>query len=189
MADGARARKTARTKPCAEVAGRSLTWRTWRTWRLCGEFRRLSGGRVDAEIFVLAYIRETTGSHRARAQSAVADGARARNRTLRVHGINATCVTAPKPPFPDSRIMLPIFIILSITKFPPEQRVDQDGMIRSLDRSSTITITSTSTSTKNSQEMVLVLDGVSSSTRKSHAMREQRTDRATACWLLERPVA
>ena len=51
------ARKTARTKPCAEVAGRSLTWRTWRTWRLCGEFRRLSDGRVDAEMFVLAYAR------------------------------------------------------------------------------------------------------------------------------------
>ena len=67
----------------------------------------------------------TTGSHRARAQSAVADGARARNRTLRVHGINATSVTAYKPPFPDSRIMLPTSIILSITKFPPEQRVDR----------------------------------------------------------------
>ena len=64
-----------------------------------------------------------------------------------MHGSNPTCVTAHKLPFPDSRIMLPIFIILSITKFPPEQRVDQDGMIRSLDRSSTITITSTSTST------------------------------------------
>jgi hypothetical protein len=71
---------------------------------------------------VLAYA--TTGFHRARAQSAVADGARARNRTLRVHGINATCVTAYKPPFPDSRIMLLISISLSITKFPSEQRVD-----------------------------------------------------------------
>jgi hypothetical protein len=73
---------------------------------------------------VLAYA--ATGSHRARAQSAVADGARARarNRTLRVHGINATSVTAYKPPFPDSRIMLLISIRLSITKFPSEQRVD-----------------------------------------------------------------
>ena len=34
---------------------------------------------------VLAYA--TTGPHRARAQSAVADGARNRNRTLRVHGM------------------------------------------------------------------------------------------------------
>jgi hypothetical protein len=48
--------------------------------------------------FVLAYA--ATGSHRARAQSAVGDGARARNRTFRVHGINATSVTAHKPPFP-----------------------------------------------------------------------------------------
>jgi len=31
--------------------------------------------------------------------------------------------------------MLPISIILSITKFPPEQRVDQDGMIQSHVRS------------------------------------------------------
>jgi hypothetical protein len=89
----------------------------------------------------LAYA--TTGSHRARAQSAVADGAR--NRTLRVHGINPTSVTARKPPFPDSRIMLFISISLSITKSPPEQRVDQDGMIQLHDRSST------STSTKSSK--------------------------------------
>jgi hypothetical protein len=67
VADGTRARKTARTKPCAEVAGRSLTWRTW---RLCGEFLRLSDGRVDAEIYVLADA--ITGSHRASAPSAVA---------------------------------------------------------------------------------------------------------------------
>ncbi|MCY3004590.1 MAG: hypothetical protein NTV29_01275, partial [Planctomycetota bacterium] len=33
-------------------------------------------------------------------------------------------VTAHKPPFPNSRIMLLISISLSITKFPPEQRVD-----------------------------------------------------------------
>jgi hypothetical protein len=54
----------------------------------------------------------------------VADGARNRNRTLRVHGINPTSVTAHKPPFPNSRIMLLISISLSITKFLPEQRVD-----------------------------------------------------------------
>jgi catechol 2,3-dioxygenase-like lactoylglutathione lyase family enzyme len=48
--------------------------------------------------FVLAYAAK--GSPRARAQSAVADGARARNGTFRVHGINATSVTAHKPPFP-----------------------------------------------------------------------------------------
>ena len=77
----------------------------------------------------------TTGSHRARAQSALADGARARNRTLRVHGINATLVTAHKPPFPNSRIMLLISISLSIAEFPPEQRVDQAGMIQSHARS------------------------------------------------------
>jgi hypothetical protein len=82
---------------------------------------------------VLAYT--TTGFHRARAQSALADGARARNRTLRVHGINATSVTAHKPPFPYSRIMLLISIRLSVTKFLPDQRVDQDGMIQLLDRS------------------------------------------------------
>jgi hypothetical protein len=52
-----------------------------------------------------------------------------------VHGINATCVTAYKPTFPNSWIMLLISVSLSITKFPPEQRVDQDGMIQSLDRS------------------------------------------------------
>ena len=88
-------------------------------------------GPVNASV--LAYA--NTGSHRARAESAVADGARARNRTLRVHGINATCVTAHKPPFPNSRIMLLISISQSITKFPPEQRVDQDGMIQSHDGS------------------------------------------------------
>jgi hypothetical protein len=80
---------------------------------------------------VLAYA--TSGSHRARAQSALADGAR--NLTRRVHGINATSVTAHKPPFPYSRIMLLISIRLSITKFLPDQRVDQDGMIQLLDRS------------------------------------------------------
>ena len=82
-------------------------------------------------------------THRARAQSAVADGTRARNRTRRVHGIKATRVTAHKPPFPNSRIMLLISFSLSITKFPPEQRDDQDGMIRLHDRSSTSTSTST----------------------------------------------
>jgi len=98
---------------------------------------------------VLAY--STTEFHRARAQSALADGARARNRTLRVHGINATSVTAHKPPFPYSRNMLLISIRLSNTKFLPDQRVDQDGMIQLLDRSSTSTA-SLSTSTKNSQK-------------------------------------
>ncbi len=82
----------------------------------------------STDPFVPAYA--TAGSSRARAQSAVADGTRARNRTLRVIGINATSVTVHKPPFPSSRIMLLISISLPITKFPPEQRVDQDGMIR-----------------------------------------------------------
>jgi len=95
----------------------------------------------------------TTRSHRARAQSAVADGARARNRALRVHGINAICVTAHKPPFPNSRIMLLISIRLSITKFLPDQRVDQDRMIQLLDRSST------STSTKSSQNKTMHRSG------------------------------
>jgi hypothetical protein len=111
---------------------------------------------------VLAFA--TTGSHRARAQSAVADGARARNRTLRVHGINATFVTAHKPPFPDSRIMLLISVSLSITKFPPEQRVDQDGMIQLDERSSTSTSTaSLSTSTKKSQNKTMHRSGRSES--------------------------
>jgi hypothetical protein len=68
-----------------------------------------------------------------------------------VHGINATSVTAHKPPFPDSRIMLLISISLSITKFLPEQRVDQDGMIQLSDRSST--------STKNSQNITMHRSG------------------------------
>jgi hypothetical protein len=107
---------------------------------------------------VLAYA--TTGSHRARAQSAVADGARARNRTRRVHGINATSVTTHKPPFPYSRITLLISIRLSVTKFLPDQRVDQDGMIQLLDRSSTSTASlSTSTSTKNSQNKTMHRSG------------------------------
>jgi hypothetical protein len=105
-------------------------------------------------VIVLAYA--TTGFHRARAQSAVADGARARNRTLRVHGINATSVTTHKPPFPYSRIMLLISIRLSITKFLPDKRVDQDGMIQLHDRSST------STSTKNSQNKTMHRSGRSS---------------------------
>ena len=100
---------------------------------------------------VLAYA--TTGPHRARAQSAVADGTPARNRTLRVHGINATCVTAHKPPFPNSRIMRLVSISQSMTKFPPEQRIDHNGMIQSHARSSTST--STSTSTKNSQNKTM----------------------------------
>jgi hypothetical protein len=86
-------------------------------------------------VIVLAYA--TTGPYRARAKSAVGDGAR--NRTRRVHGINATSVTAHKPPFPYSRIMLLISISLSITKFLPEHRVEQDGMIQLCDRSSTST--------------------------------------------------
>jgi hypothetical protein len=102
-------------------------------------------------LVVLAYA--TTGSHRARAQSAVADGARARNRTRRVHGINATCVTAHKPPFPNSRIILLISISLSFTKFPPEHRVEQDGMRQSYDRSST------RTSTKNIQNKTMHRSG------------------------------
>ena len=47
--------------------------------------------------------------------------------------------------------MLLISISLFITKFPPEQRVDQDGMIQLHDRSST----STSTSTKNIQSKTI----------------------------------
>ena len=73
-----------------------------------------------------------------------------------VHGINATCVTAHKPPFPNLRIMLLISIILfitSITKFLPEQRVDRDGMIQLRSRSST------STSTKNSQNKTMHRSG------------------------------
>ena len=100
---------------------------------------------------VLAYA--TTGFHRTRAQSALADGARARNRTRRVHGINATSVTTHKPPFPYSRIMLLISIRLSVTKFLPDQRVDQDGMIQLIDRSSTSTIT------KNSQNKTMHRSG------------------------------
>ena len=72
-----------------------------------------------------------------------------------VHGINATSVTAHKPPFPDSRIMLLTSVSLSITEFPPEQRVDQDGMIQLDARSST----STSTSTKNSQNKTMHRSG------------------------------
>jgi len=92
----------------------------------------------------------------------VADGARNRNRTPRVHGINAPCLTAHKPPFPNSRIMLLISVILSITsitKFLPEQRVDRDGMIQLRARSST----STSTSTKNSQNKTMHRSGRSAS--------------------------
>ena len=51
--------------------------------------------------------------------------------------------------------MLLISTILSITKFPPEQRVDRDGMIQSYARSST----STSTSTKNSQNKTMHRSG------------------------------
>jgi len=80
----------------------------------------------------------------------------------RVHGINATSVTAHKPPFPYSRITLLISIRLSITKFLLDQRVDQDGMIQLLDRSSTSTAslsTITSTSTKNSQNITMHRSG------------------------------
>ena len=95
---------------------------------------------------VLAYA--TTESHRARAQSAVADGARNRNRnrTPRVHGINATCVTAPKTCRSTTRGSCSLSpLSYPFTKFLPEQRVDRDGMIQSHDRSSTSTSTSTST--------------------------------------------
>ena len=70
-----------------------------------------------------------------------------------VHGINATCVTVHKPPFSNSRIMLLISVSLSITKFLPEQRVDQGGMIQLDARSST------STSTKNSQNKTMHRSG------------------------------
>ena len=73
-----------------------------------------------------------------------------------MHGINAPCLTAHKPPFPDLRITLLISIILfvtSITKFLPEQRVDRDGMIQLRARSST------STSTKNSQNKTMHRSG------------------------------
>ena len=53
-----------------------------------------------------------------------------------MHGINATFFTAHKPPFPNSRIMLLISASLSITKFPPEQRVDRgwnDTIARSIE--------------------------------------------------------
>ena len=55
----------------------------------------------------------------------------------------------------DSRIMLLISVSLSITKFLPEQRVDQGGMIQLDARSST----STSTSTKNSQNKTMHRSG------------------------------
>ena len=78
-----------------------------------------------------------------------------------MHGINATCVTAHKPPFPNSRIMLLISISLSITEFLPEQRVDQNGMIQLHARSSDRAIerSSTSTSTKNSQNKTMHRSG------------------------------
>ena len=52
----------------------------------------------------------------------------ARNRTLRVHGTRLAFRPINRC-FPKSRIMLLIPMSLSITKFPTEQRVDQDGMI------------------------------------------------------------
>ena len=56
--------------------------------------------------------------------------------------------------------MLLISISLSIAEFPPEQRVDQDGMIQLDDRSSTSTASlSTSTSTKNSQNKTMHRSG------------------------------
>ena len=88
----------------------------------------------DLHGFFLAYA--TTGSHRARAQSAVADGARNRNRTPRVHGINATCVTAPKTCRSTTRGSCSLSpLSYPFTKFLPEQRVDRDGMIQSHARS------------------------------------------------------
>jgi hypothetical protein len=53
--------------------------------------------------------------------------------------------------------MLLISIRLSVTKFLPDQRVDQDGMIQLLDGSSTST--STSTSTKKSQNKTMHRSG------------------------------
>ena len=111
------------------------------------DFRNFTCGHW-VNVVVLAYA--TTGSHRARAQSAVADGARNRNRnrTPRVHGINATCVTAPKTCRSTTRGSCSLSpLSYPFTKFLPEQRVDRDGMIQSHDRSST----STSTSTKKSR--------------------------------------
>jgi hypothetical protein len=82
-----------------------------------------------------------------------------------MYGINATSVTAYKPPFPNSRIMLLISISQSITKFPPEHRVDQDGMIQLDDRSST--------STKNSQNKTMHRSGRSAvATFRNFACRQ-----------------
>jgi hypothetical protein len=50
----------------------------------------------------------------------------------------------PQTAVPRLAIMLPISVSLSSTKFLPEQRVDQDRMVQSHERSST--------STKNSQK-------------------------------------
>jgi hypothetical protein len=57
-------------------------------------------------------------------------------------------------------MMLLISIRLSVTKSLPDHRVDQDGMIQLLDRSSTNTASlSTITSTKNSQNITMHRSG------------------------------
>ncbi len=125
-----------------------------------GDFTQVKNARSSTSVQCVVLACATTGSYRARAQSAVADGARNRNRKLRVHGMNAPCLTAHKPPFPNLRIMLLISTILfitSIAKFQPKQRVDRDGMIQLRARSST------STSTKNSQNKTMHRSGRSAS--------------------------
>lgn len=94
------------------------------------------GGRYCLSSIAMAFA--TTGSHRARAQSAAPDGARFRNRTVRVHVIIAT----GRPPFLNSRGTLHIFIPPYGQKIPHGRHRGRDMLIRSHDR--------WSASTKNS---------------------------------------
>ncbi len=76
---------------------------------------------------VLAFA--TTGSHRARAQSAASDGARARNRPVLLHGSLAIFDTMDRPHLLIPQAVIPIPILQSDRKLEWNLCVDQRGMV------------------------------------------------------------
>ena len=78
---------------------------------------------------VLAHA--TTGSHRARAQSAVSDGAGARNRPARLHGSLTILDPKDRVHLLIPQAVIPILLRPSCHKLESNPRVDRDRMIQS----------------------------------------------------------
>ena len=107
--------------------------RVWgRLWRLTGRLTRGQGSALDDAAPASMHVHGRAGKPKQLARHAKNPG---KTRVLQRRGqepnflMFSQCLPT-RPPFPSSRIMLLISISLPITKFPPEQRVDQDRMIR-----------------------------------------------------------